>query len=280
MDNKICVITGCNTGIGKATAMALAAQGFEIIMLVRKSEKSKLAFEEIKAASTSGKVHLYFVELSSLASIKKTAEKIIADFPKIDILINNAGVFKRKEEKSADGFEITFAVNYLATYSLAQLLLPLLKKSKSARIVNLSSELYKKGKVNPEQLIATGKYNGDQAYADSKLLVIYFTMELAKRLQESGITVNAVHPGVVGTDAFREYPAWFNGLMKLFLAKPDAGAEPSVYLATSPKLNGVTGQYFKKTKAVNLPDISQNRKLLETVWNKTNELINSKTKLK
>jgi NAD(P)-dependent dehydrogenase (short-subunit alcohol dehydrogenase family) len=276
MKNKICVITGCNTGIGKATAIALAAQGFEIVMLVRESEKSRLAFEEIKAASKSAKAHLYFVELSSLSSISETAERLMADFTQIDVLINNAGVYKRREEKSADGFEMTFAVNYLATFSLTNALLPLLRKSSSARVINLSSELYKRGKVNPDQLIKTGKFNGDQAYADAKLLVIYFTMELAARLKTDIITVNAVHPGVVGTDVFRDYPGWFAGLLKLFISKPETGAKPSVYLASSATVSGITGKYFKKTKMVDLPDIENDKELLKTVWDNTYELIKGK----
>jgi len=219
---------------------------------------------------------LYFVELSSLSSIRETTERLMADLTQIDVLINNAGVYKRREEKSADGFEMTFAVNYLATFSLTNALLPLLRKSGSARVINLTSELYKRGKINPDQLIKTGKFNGDQAYADAKLLVIYFTMELAARLKTDGITVNAVHPGVVGTDVFRDYPDWFAGLLKLFISKPETGAKPSIYLASSDTVSGITGRYFNKTKMTGLPEIENDKELLKKVWDNTNELIKGK----
>lgn len=206
MDNKICVITGCNTGIGKITAIELAKQNFEIIMLVRDSQKSRDAFNEIKETAKSDKIKLYYVDLASLQSIKQVANDIKQKYSKVDVLINNAGVFKRKKEKSIDGFEMTLAVNYLAPFMLTNLLLPLLKESNQTRIVNVSSELYKRGNVNIENNFSDEKFNGDKAYANSKLLMLFFTKELAKRLIKNNITVNCVHPGVVGTDVFREYP--------------------------------------------------------------------------
>ena len=140
MDNKICAITGCNSGIGKVTAIELAKKGYEIIMLVRDSEKSRMAYEEIKNDS-GGKITLKFVNLASLDSIKSLAEEITAQYERIDVLINNAGLFKRKFENSEDSFEMTMAVNYYATFALSILMIPLLEKSKQARIINLTSEL-------------------------------------------------------------------------------------------------------------------------------------------
>ena len=141
MDNKICLITGCNSGIGKITAIELAKKGYEIIMLVRDSEKSRMAFEEISSVS-GGKIALKYVDLASLRSIQKVSEEIRSQYERIDILINNAGIFKRKLENSADSFEMTLAVNYFATFALTIHLIPLLKKSKQARVINLTSELY------------------------------------------------------------------------------------------------------------------------------------------
>jgi NAD(P)-dependent dehydrogenase (short-subunit alcohol dehydrogenase family) len=271
MNNKICLITGCNSGIGKVAAIELAKKGFEIIMLVRDSEKSRMAFEEIKRAS-GGKVILKYVDLASLDSIKKISEEIKSQYDRIDILVNNAGLFKRKLEKSADSFEMTLAVNYFATFALSILMIPLLKKSKQARIINLTSELYKKGKVNLDNDFAIAKFDGNKAYANSKLLVVYFTKELSRRLVSENITVNCVHPGVVGTDVFREYPKWFAKFMNLMISKPTEGAKPTIYLASSEELDNVTGKYFYKTKQKSTNKIANDLDLLEKIWIKTEEL--------
>lgn len=271
MENKICVITGCNSGIGKVTATELAKKGFEIIMLVRDSEKSRLAYEEIKSAS-GGKIILKYIDLSSLDSVKKVAKEINSEYERIDVLVNNAGLFKRTYENSVDSFEMSLAVNYFATFALSILLLPLLKKSKQARIINLTSELYKRGKVHLDNDFALEKFDGNKAYANSKLLVVYFTTELSKRLATENITVNCVHPGVVGTDVFREYPKWFAKLLNLLISKPGEGAKPTIYLASSENLNETTGKYFNKSKPKEIDKIANDSELSEKIWVKTEEL--------
>ena len=271
MKNKICLITGCNSGIGKVTAIELAKKGFEIIMLVRDSEKSRIAFEEIKSAS-GGKVILKYVDLASLDSIKKISEEIKLQYDRIDILINNAGLFKRSPEASVDSFEMTLAVNYYATFVLSILMIPLLEKSKKARIINLTSELYKRGKVNWDNDFGIEKFDGNKAYANSKLLVVYFTKELSKRLESKNISVNCVHPGVIGTDVFREYPKWFAKFMNLLISKPTEGAKPSIYLASSEELDNVTGKYFYKTKQKDTDKLANDLDLSEKIWIKTEDL--------
>ena len=271
MDNKICLITGCNSGIGKVTAIELAKKGYEIIMLVRDSEKSRMAYEEIKNAS-GGKITLKYVDLASLDSIKRASEEIASQYERIDVLINNAGLFKRKYEKSVNSFEMTLAVNYFATFALSLLMIPLLEKSKQARIINLTSELYKQGIVNLDTNFAIEKFDGNKAYANSKLLVVYFTRELSKRLVSKNITVNCVHPGVVGTDVFREYPKWFAKFMNLMISKPEEGAKPSIYLASSEDLDDTTGKYFYKSKPKEFDKIANNSELMVKIWAKTEEL--------
>lgn len=272
MESKVCVITGCNSGIGKVTAIELAKKGFKIVMLVRDSQKSRDALNEIKTASGSDKIELKYVDLSSIESIKKVATAINAEYSSIDLLINNAGLFKRKQKESVDKFEMTIAVNYIATFALTNLLLPLLKNTKNARIVNLSSELYKRGKVILNNKFSAEKFNGDKAYANSKLLVIYFTKELSRLLENDNITVNCVHPGVVGTDVFREYPKWFAKFMNLIISKPEDGAKPSIFLSSSEEVNGLTGKYFYKTKIKETAEVANDMELAKTVWMQTEDL--------
>ena len=226
--------------------------------------------------ASSGKITLKYVDLASLDSIKKRSEEIAAQYEKIDILINNAGLFKRKFEKSVDSFEMTLAVNYYATFALSILMLPLLEKSKQARIINLTSELYKRGKVNLDNDFAIEKFDGNKAYANSKLLVVYFTRELSKRLASKNITVNCVHPGVIGTDVFREYPKWFAKFLNLLISKPDEGAKPTIYLASSADLKHITGKYFCKSKQKEIDKIANDSELMEKIWIKTEELTGMK----
>lgn len=278
-NNKIALITGCNSGIGKVTAIELAKKDYEILMLVRESEKSQKAFEEIKQASKSNSVKLYFVDLSSLESINKVAMKVRNDYDTIDLLINNAGIFKRGFEKSVDGFELTLAVNYFATFAVTTLLLPLLKQSAQARIINLSSAIYGQSKIKNIKKFSEMGIGGNQAYAISKLLVIYFTKLLSKQLETNNIMVNCLHPGVVGTDVFREYPKWFNSILNRFITNPSEGAKPTIFLATDDELIGVTGKYFDKMKLTETNELANNMELAQWVWNKTEDLISKKITL-
>ena len=273
MENKICVITGCNTGIGKQVAIQLAKMNYTIVMLVRDSEKSRLAYEDIKTLSNSQNVKMVYVDLSSPDSIKIAAEKVKDEYSHIDVLINNAGVLKRNLELGYKGFEITMVVNYFAPFLLTNLLLPLLEKSNQGRIINLSSELYKKGEAKISKPSSDKKFDGNKVYADSKLLVILFTKVLAKRFSRKNITANSIHPGVVGTDVFREYPKWFNTLLNLFISKPEAGAEPIIYLATSDEVTNVTGEYFSKAKLSKTIDIANDDKIAEQIWQETEAIL-------
>jgi NAD(P)-dependent dehydrogenase (short-subunit alcohol dehydrogenase family) len=273
---KTCLITGCSTGIGKATAIELAKMNYYIIMLVRDSEKSRKAFEEIKSASMSNAVKIFYVDLSSQDSIRKVVKEIEKEYSQIDVLINNAGVSKRKYEISPDGYEMTLAINYLGPFLLTNLLIKLIAKSPEGRIINLTSELYKKGKVKLDNLLEKGKFNGQKSYANSKLLLVYFTQILAQRAKQYGIMVNCVHPGMVATEFIREYPNWLGKIINLFLAKPKDGASPVIYLATSLEIDGITGKYFYKTEEKAIKEETNHEKVLLEIW-ETSERI---TKLK
>jgi NAD(P)-dependent dehydrogenase (short-subunit alcohol dehydrogenase family) len=263
---KTCVITGASAGIGKATAIALAKLGYDVIMLVRDCEKSRTAVEEVRRASDSGSVRMVCVDLASRDSIVSAAAKIEQAGGRIDVLINNAGVYRRSRQLSQDGIEMTLAVNFVAMFVLTGLLLPLMNRESGARIINLTSEHYKSAKLDLDDPAAERGFSGNKAYANSKLLVVIFTLELARRLGGSGITVNCVHPGVVGTDVFREYPAWVNKVLNLFISKPEDGAAPVVYLATSPDVDGQTGRYFSKTEAKQVAGPAADDELRARVW--------------
>jgi len=272
-DNPITLITGSNSGIGKETAIALAKEGHEIIMVSRDSEKSHSALNEIKEKSSNRKIHLYTCDLASLKSIKDVAVKIGDDFTHINILINNAGLFKTKYEESSDGFEMTMAVNYFAPFYLTNLLSKLLRKQPNSRIINLSSDMYKRGKVTLNTLEAQKSFNSQKTYANSKMLINYFTLELAHRLKDETITVNALHPGVVSTDVFRDYPQWFNNIFQLFISKPEEGAKPSIYLASSEEVSDLTGKYFSKFIMKPMENMNLKDEFLKALWDKTEEII-------
>lgn len=271
-NRKTCLITGSSSGIGKETATELLRKGFRVIMLCRDSEKSRKAWEEIKKNVGDNNVDLVYANLSSFDSIRKAVEAIKNRYNTIDMLINNAGVYKRKLSMSDNGIEMNLAVNFLAPFLLTNLLLPLIKKSDSARIINLTSELYKDGKVNFEKIKPNDRYNGNKAYADSKLLVILFTYQLAKLLKEENISVNCVHPGVVQTDVFRDFPKWVNRMLGLFISKPEEGAKPAIYLASSDEVRNISGKYFSKMNIKETKEITHDENVRQYVWDYASKL--------
>ena len=276
---KTCLITGSNSGIGKATAIEMAQRGYNILMLCRDSEKSRNAQAEIEAVANENKVDMVYVDFSSRKSIENVASEISKKYDSIDVLINNAGVVKRKLTFSEDGLELNLAVNFLAPFYLTNLLLPLLRRSKSGRIINVTSELYKSGKIDMENDYSKTKYQGNKVYANAKLWVLLFTYQLAEILAEEKITVNAVHPGVIQTDAFRDYPAWYNKMLGIFLSKAEEGAKPLVYLASSDEIKGLSGKYFSKSKLSKTTKNTQDREQWKLVWNRACELTGLKNQI-
>ena len=274
MKKEVCVITGCNSGIGKVLATSMARQGYEVIMLVRDSEKSVKAFEDIIRESKSHVVRLEFVDLSSLKSIQDVVKRISDKYVRIDVLINNAGAFNRKLKYSTDGLELTLAVNYYAVFALTNGLMPLIKRTHNARIVNLCSKVQKMGKILKENNFESSRYNGINAYANSKLLTLHFTWLLADKLQNTSVTVNCVHPGAVRTNVFRDYPSWIQTILGFFLETAEEGAEAPLNLATSSKLHGVTGKYFNKNRVNLNATLNFNRADSQDIWDQTQRIIN------
>lgn len=269
MQGKVCVITGANTGIGKAAAGALAALGARIVMICRDRARGERALADIAAAAANGGLgggaELFIADLSSQSDIRAVAAGILAAHPRIDVLVNNAGVALNHRELTVDGVERTFAVNYLAYFMLANLLLPALRAAGRARIVNVSSNAHRRGRLDFDNLQGERRYSNIRMYSESKLEDLMFTYALSRRLAGSGITVNALHPGVVATEIWRQVPI-LDFLSGWLMLSPEKGARTTVYLAASPDVEGVTGKYFDKCKPAGTIELSHDVALQERLW--------------
>jgi len=278
MSGKTCIVTGANSGIGKETALGLAEMGAHVVMVCRNAEKGKAALEEVRAASGSSQVDLLIADMSSQASVRGLANQIVEKYPRLDVLINNAGAVMQKRTLSVDGIEMTVAANYLGPALLTALLLDLLKASAPSRIVNVSSEVHARARMDMNDLqFERGKYSWGRAYAQSKLLMNAYTFELARRLDGTGVTANCLHPGVVATnlggpDLPLGWKILFGMLRPLFL-NAKQGAQTTLYGASAPELVGVSGRYFAKSKIAESSAQSRDPKLMAEVWQWTEKMI-------
>ena len=275
---RICVITGAAGGIGYATAAQLAAQGYRILAVVRPGQRSRQAIAELDRAVPDAQIRPVFADLSSLAQVRAAVDAIGASVGHLDLLINNAGVFKRKLRHSPDGFEMTFAVNYLAPFLLTTGLLPVLSTTPGARVVNVTSALYRQGDPEGPLPPPVDRFSGRAAYATSKRLLVQFTIALAGRLEPAGATANCLHPGVVATDVFREYPRLVARAMNRYLDSPADSARRVVRLATSPELGGVTGSYFERSTREEVASIDREPVVLSRLWRTSEALTAARTR--
>lgn len=256
MQNKICIVTGANSGIGKVTALELAKKDKNntIIMVCRNAEKAQKALQEIKLQSKNENIDLFLADFSSQSQIRRVSQEILAKYAQIDVLVNNAGfIAKSTREISEDGLELTFATNHLGYFMFTNLLKDALKVGRDARIINVSSEAHRFIRADLNNLQLEKGYSSIKAYALSKLLNIHFTRELARRLNEAklDISANCLHPGAVATNFASDSNPIFKFIFKFgkpFLLSAEQGAETSIYLASSPLIEGVTGEYFDKKR--------------------------------
>lgn len=269
MKNKVVLITGGSGGIGKETALALARMGAEVVIVGRSREKTAAAAEEICRVTGNLAVGTLVGDLSYQADVHRVAQEFRGRYQRLDVLVNNAGgVFMHREE-SKDGIEMTFALNHLNYFLLTHLVLDQLEASAPARIVNVSSQAHMGGKIYFEDLELRRGYSGWKAYSQSKLANLLFTYELARHLEGRGVTVNALHPGFVATNFGKSNGGLFQPLFRLAqiaAISPEAGAQTSVYLASSPEVESVTGKYFDKKKAVRSNPISYNTQVARRLW--------------
>ncbi|MDB4656055.1 SDR family oxidoreductase [Flavobacteriales bacterium] len=279
MKGKTVVITGGNAGIGKATAINLAKQGAEILITSRSEGKAKAAVGEIKSASKNDNVDFVLINLIDQESVKKAAVEIKAKCPKIDVLINNAGCYLSELELSPQGIEGQFATNHIGHFLLTNLILDNIKAAGNARIINLASIAHSSTReLNFDDLnYEKEQYGGWKSYSRSKFCNIVFTNELARRLEGTGITANALHPGGVRTEIAEKDANWYTKLgwivMKPFMITVEKGAETSVFLASSPNVEGETGGYWVKCKKHFSNRPSQEEANWKALWKKSEELV-------
>src|SRR5438105_6180613 len=278
MQGKICMVTGANSGIGKATALELAQMGATVVMVCRDRARGEEARSEITTKSRNNAVDLLQADLSSQQSIRQLVEHFQHHYPHLHVLINNAGASFPGRRETVDGLEMTFAVNYLAPFLLTHLLLDVLKASAPARIVNVSSNSHEAGSIKLDNLQSNNPYRSMKVYGQSKLAVVLFTYELARRLEGTGVTVNCLHPGFVATHfGQRDVGPAFRLLVKVigsFGTSPQEAAKTSIYLASSPKVEGVTGQYFVKSMPKRSASISYDESLQQQLWRQSAKLVN------
>jgi retinol dehydrogenase 12 len=268
LSGKIILVTGATEGIGRVTAERLAGMGARLTILSRNPAKIAQTAAEIRQ-STGAEVDTIVADLSVQAQVRAAAQEFLANHDRLDVLINNAGAVFTSRKVSQDGYEMTFALNHLGYFLLTLQLLDKLKASAPARIVNVSSDAHQGASLDFSDLQAEKSYSAFGAYGRSKLANIYFTYELARRLEGSGVTVNCLHPGFVATNFGRSNGGIFQPIFRLaqlFALSQEQGAQTSIYLASSPEVAGVSGKYFDRKKAVASSRISYDRPAAERLW--------------
>jgi NAD(P)-dependent dehydrogenase (short-subunit alcohol dehydrogenase family) len=274
MSGQVCVVTGANSGIGKAAALTLARFGAEVILVCRDSARGAAARAEIAAAAAAGQPRLEIADLSSMTEVRDLAGRLSA-LGRLDVLINNAGLVLGERRTSADGFEYTFAVNHLAPFLLTNLLREQLAGSAPARVITVSSAAHRGARLDLDDLQLAGHFNGWRAYSNSKLANILFTTELARRLTGTGVTANCLHPGTVNTGFGRDGSRLLRfglDLGRRFLRTAGQGADTVVYLASSPDVAGATGGYYVNRKLRTPSRAARDQATARRLWEISAEL--------
>jgi len=277
MAGKVVLITGGTGGIGKATAIGLARIGARVGITGRDLARAERSAAEIRAASGNTAVDAFAADMSSQAEVRRLAVAILDSYPRLHVLVNNVGGFWAHRRVTADGVERTFALNHLAPFLLTNLLLDRLKASAPARVVTVSSGAQGMGRIEFDDLQGARSYSGQRAYSQSKLANVMFTNELARRLEGTGVTAISLHPGVVRTNFGAEDQAWYFALISrvalLLLKTPEQGAQTSIYLASSPDMDGITGKFFANRTPKTPNKVAYDTDMTARLWQVSAELV-------
>lgn len=277
MQGKVCLITGATNGIGKATALALAQMGATVVIVGRNPAKCAAVVGEIQHLSGNDAVEALVADLSIMAEVRRVAEQFKAKYQKLHVLVNNAGGAFGKRQVTSEGFERTFALNHLNYFLLTSLLLDTLKASAPARIVNVSSDAHKRAHLDFDDLQSEKGSFVFNAYGRSKLAVVVFSYELARRLSGTGVTCNVLHPGLVRTGFANNLGAVPSAAIGFFMRfvglTPEQGAQTSVYLATSPAVENVTGKYWEKSREVPSGRVAYDEATWTRLWEDSDKMV-------
>lgn len=275
MKDKICLITGATSGIGWVTARELANLGAEVILAARNLERGRKSVDRIRQLNDRAKVEFITLDLSSADDVRRFAGEVQERYPKLDVLVNNAGTVLLQRRVNRAGLEMTFAVNHLGHFLLTHLFMKLLRESQSSRVIVVSSGSHWRARLNFDDLQNEDSYNGMRVYGESKLANLFFTYELARRVEGESITVNAMHPGFVRTNLGRDNGWLLHKLIRLGMlagGSVEVGADTCVYLASSEKVEGVSGKYFRGREAVRSSKASYDLEDARKLWEISEEL--------
>jgi NAD(P)-dependent dehydrogenase (short-subunit alcohol dehydrogenase family) len=281
LTGRVCVVTGATSGIGRVTARALAAAGARVVLVGRDEARARAAVDAIAAALPDApdvrqRIDIALADLSRLDDVRRVGAELVARFPQIHVLINNAGAMHQTRKTTPDGLEMTFAVNHLAHFLLTKILLPTLKASAPARIINVSSGAHNWGAMRFDDLQSERGYSAMAAYAQSKLANVLFTYELARQLEGTGVTANCLHPGAVASGFSQNDRGWFPLLFRLampFMLSEESGARTTIYLASSPEVATTSGRYFVKRKPRRSSKASYDLEAQRRLWQVSEALV-------
>jgi len=277
MIGKICLVTGATNGIGKATAQALAQMSATVVIVGRSASKTAQLVKELRADSGNKNVDSLLADLSSQQEVRRLAGEFKSKYAHLHVLLNNAGGTFATRQLSVDGIEMTFALNHLAYFLLTNLLLDTMKVSTPARIINVSSDAHSRGKIEFDNLQGERSYSSFGPYGNSKLANILFTTELARRLEGMGVTVNALHPGLTSTGFGKNNPGFLMKIMgvviPLIARYPKKGAETSIYLASSPEVQSITGKFFVDCKVTRPAPQATDSTVAKKLWDVSAEMV-------
>ena len=271
MEGRRVLITGGNSGIGIVTARELAKQGAEVVLACRDTAKTTAALKVINAGASTQAINLP-VEPDNLGSVRNLAVNFLGRYDRLDVLINNAGVFPPKQKTTVDGFEMQMGVNHLSHFLLTNLLLDCLKASAPARVVTVSSKLHKAGEIDFDVFKGYEKYNSQSAYNSSKLANVLFGIELARQLEGTGVTSNVLHPGAVSTDIIRDLPWLLRKIIGMIFTSPEKGALTNIMLASDPALVETNGKYYDQCELTDYSSQADDGSLCKKLWDVSAEL--------